>query len=154
MPGPGPLALSTHRTTSEKERQVAPVEIDLLWNAVRIRPTGWHRLWSLRRAVEVPYEQIVSVEHRPELARKGPVGARMPGSRIGRRYNAGTFWKYWEKPHEWSFWVCRHPEQTITLTLRGHRFGTICVEVDDPNVQVERLRNAIAEQSQLATPKS
>ncbi len=130
---------------------MAPVEIDLLWNAVCIRPTGWHQLFSLRRSVEVPYEQIVSVGHEPELARSGPVGTRMPATHIGRRYNAGTFWKYWVKPHVWSFWVCRHPEQTISLKLSGHRFDSICVEVDDPDVQIERLRAAIVDQGTAKT---
>ena len=127
---------------------MAPVEIDLLWNAIRIRPTGWHRLWSLRSAVEVPYEQIASVGYEPELARNGPLGIRFPGTNVPGYYTAGTYWKFWDRPRVRSFWVRRHPEQTIMLELQGHHFDTICVEVDDPEAQVSRLRAAIAEQTQ------
>lgn len=148
---PGYIDLSHN---DRKERYVAPVEIDLLWNAVRIRPTGWHRLWSLRSSVEVPYEQIVSVSYEPELARNGPLGLRMPGTNIPGYYTAGTYWRFWDKPRVRSFWVRRHPEQTIMLELQGHYYDTICVEVDDPEQQVERLRAAIADQSHTGVASS
>lgn len=130
---------------------MAPVEIDLLWNAIRIRPTGWHRLWSLRRAIEAPYEQIVSVDHRPQLARNGPLGLRLPGTNVPGYYTAGTYWRFWDTPRVRSFWVRRHPERTITLELQGNSFDSVCVEVDDPDAQVERIRAAIADQVQTRT---
>lgn len=122
-----------------------PVEIDLRWDTLVVRPTGWHRVWSLRRAIVVPYEQIVSVEHDPAFARRGAEGARLPGSHIGNRYHAGTFLKYWVQPKVRSFWVRGDPDRTILLRLRGHRFDLICVEVDDPHAQVARIRAAVAD---------
>lgn len=129
---------------------MAPVEIDLLWKALRIRPTGWHRVWSLRRQIIVPYEQVESVGHEPELARNGPVGIRFPGTNAFGTYLAGTYWKFWDRPRVRSFWVRRHAERCITLQLRGHRFDVICVEVDDPEREVERIRQAIADQAPAA----
>lgn len=126
---------------------MAPVEIDLLWNAVRIRPTGWHRLWSLRRQINVPYEQIISVSYEPELARNGPLGIRFPGTNVPGYYTAGTYWKFWDRPRVRSFWVRRRSEKTITLQLRRHPFDLICVEVDDPEPQIERIQRAIDDQS-------
>ncbi len=129
---------------------MAPVEIDLLWNALAVRPTGWHRLWSLRREVTVPYEQIVTVTHDPAFARNGPVGLRFPGTNVFGSYIAGTYWKFWDRPRVRSFWVRRHAEKCITLKLRDHWFDVICVEVDDPAAEVERIRAAIAEQSPVS----
>lgn len=126
---------------------MAPVEIDLLWNAVRIRPTGWHRAWSLRRRIDVPYEQVVSVTHDPAFARNGPVGIRFPGTNVFGSYIAGTYWKFWDTPRVRSFWVRRHAERCITLELHGHRFDVVCVEVGDPEREVARIQHAIAEQS-------
>ena len=132
---------------------MAPVEIDLLWNAVSIRPTGWHRIWSLRRQVDVPYEQIASVDYEPELARNGPVGLRMPGTNIPGYYTAGTYWRFWDTPRVRSFWVRRQAERTIVFHLQGHRFDLICVEVENPQPEVERIRHAIAEQSATVPPQ-
>lgn len=128
---------------------MAAVQIDLLWNGIRFRPNGWHRLWSLRRQIDVPYEQIVSVDHDPKLAQNGPLGIRFPGTNVPGYYTAGTYWRFWSKPKIRSFWVRRHPEKTIALHLRGHHFNTICVEVDDPDRQIERIRTAIADQAAL-----
>jgi hypothetical protein len=125
---------------------VAPVEIDLLWNALRVRPTGWHRLWSLRWQITVPYEQIASVTHDPALARNGPLGLRFPGTNVPGYYTAGTYWRFWDRPRVRSFWVRRHAEQTVTLEITGHHYDLICVEVDDPQEQVARIETAIAEQ--------
>jgi hypothetical protein len=126
---------------------VTPVEIDLLWNAASIRPTGWHRLWSLRREIDVPYEQIAEVSHDPAFARNGPEGLRFPGTNLFGSYIAGTYWKFWDTPRVRSFWVRRHAESCITLRLQGHWFDVICVEVDDPEREVARIRDAIADQA-------
>jgi hypothetical protein len=134
-------------STPRKERSVAPLEIDLLWNALAIRPTGWHRLWSLRREIIVPYEQVAEVTHDPAFARNGPVGLRLPGTNVFGSYIAGTYWKFWDQPRVRSFWVRRHAEKCITLRLRDHWYDIICVEVDDPEREVERIQAAIAEQS-------
>lgn len=126
---------------------MAPVEIDLLWNAVRIRPNGWHKLWSLRQQIDIPYEQIASVSYEPELARNGPLGIRLPGTNVPGYYTAGTYWKFWDKPRVRSFWIRRHAEKTVTLRLDGHSYDVVCVEVDDPLHEVERIEHAIADQS-------
>lgn len=126
---------------------MAPVEIDLLWNAVAIRPTGWHRVWSLRREVVVPCEQIEAVSHDPAFARNGPVGLRFPGTNLFGSYIAGTYWKFWDQPRVRSFWVRRHAEKCVTLKLRDHEYDIICVEVDDPVREVERIESAIVERT-------
>lgn len=135
------------RSNRKVESNMARVEIDLLWNAVRVRPTGMNRVWALRRQIDVPYEQIVSVEQDVALAQNGPEGLRFPGTNVPGVYTAGTYWKFWASPKLRSFWVRRHPEKTIVLQLRGHHFDTICVEVDDPGRQVDRVRTAIADQA-------
>ncbi len=130
---------------------MAPVEIDLLWNALRIRPTGWHRVWSLRRQIDVPYEQVISVSYEPELARNGPIGLRLPGTNAPGYYTAGTYWRFWDTPKVRSFWVRRHAENCITLQLEGNHFDLICVEVDDPEAEVARIQEAIANHRPAST---
>lgn len=124
---------------------MAPVEIDLLWNALRVRPTGLHRLWALRRRVDVPYERIVAVRHDPALARNGPEGIRFPGTSVPGVYIAGTFWKFWDRPRVRSFWVRQRAERCVTLELRGHRYDYLCVEVGDPTGEVARIEAALAD---------
>ena len=73
------------------------------------------------------------------------IGIRFPGTNAFGYYIAGTYWKFWDTPRVRSFWVRRHAEKCITLQLRGHHYDVICVEVDDPEAQVEHIRHAIAE---------
>jgi hypothetical protein len=84
---------------------------------------------------------------RSRLCPQRAEGLRFPGTNLFGSYIAGTYWKFWDTPRVRSFWVRRHAESCITLRLQGHWFDVICVEVDDPEREVARIRAAIAEQS-------
>ncbi|MGC4104756.1 MAG: hypothetical protein QM753_00155 [Thermomicrobiales bacterium] len=73
----------------------AVTKIDLLMDRLVVEPVGWHKVWSLRRRIDVPYADIVSVAEDHRLAENGPSGVRFPGASLPGIYLAGTFWKFW-----------------------------------------------------------
>lgn len=121
-------------------------EIDLMWNALVIRPEGLQKLWSLRRQIDVPYGCIDSVEHNPELAAAGPKGMRFPGASLFpfTSYRAGT-WRFGSNENP-SFWLMNDPRKTIALHLHDFDYALIVVQVDDPAREVERVSRALREE--------
>jgi hypothetical protein len=123
----------------------AATEIDLLIDSLVIEPTGWNKLLSLRNKIEIPFQDIVSVEHDHRLAENGPVGIRFPGSNIPGVYLAGTFWRFWGDRKVRSFWIRRHAEKCITFHLRDHHFDYVTVEVGDPEAEIRLITTALRE---------
>jgi hypothetical protein len=125
-------------------------EIDLLWNALVIRPAGLHKLWSLRRQIDVPYACIDRVEHNPELVAAGPEGMRFPGASLFpfTHYRAGT-WRFGGDGQP-SFWLMSDPEQTIALHLHDFEYGLIVLQVARPAHDVQRISRALREERAAA----
>jgi hypothetical protein len=123
----------------------AVTKIDLLMDRLVIEPVGWHKVWSLRRRIDVPYADIVSVMEDHRLAENGPSGMRFPGANLPGIYLAGTFWKFWGGENVRSFWLRRHAENCITLRLRNHYFAYITVEVSDPSAEIAAIVDAMQE---------
>lgn len=121
-------------------------EIDLMWNALVIRPAGLHKLWSLRRQIDVPYRCIDRVEHDPALAAAGPKGMRFPGASLFpfSSYRAGT-WRFGSAENP-SFWLMNDPRQTIALHLHDFDYTLIILQVADPQHEVERIERALREE--------
>jgi hypothetical protein len=63
------------------------------------------------------------------------------GTNVTGRYIAGTFWRFWGDPakREKSFWVRRHPDKCIRITLANHDYDFAMVEVDDPAAEIARI---------------
>lgn len=120
-------------------------KIDLLGDRLVIEPVGWHKLWSLRRKIEVPFADVVSVAQDHRLAENGPNGMRLPGTSIPGVYIAGSFWRFWGNDRMWSFWIRRHAENCITFRLRNNHFTIITVEVENPTQEVATITEHMRE---------
>jgi hypothetical protein len=104
---------------------------------LRIALTGWDRVWTLRRGLEVPIERIASVRIAPELTR--PYGVKTPGSAIAGRLYAGT-WRW--KGHK-EFWnVRRDKSKWVAIDLTGDEYDRFVIEMDDPAALVAEIERA------------
>jgi hypothetical protein len=126
----------------------APCDLTITGSGVEIEPRGIHRWGSLSRGFTVPLSAIADVQVRPAWVleswksyslTKFKVGSWIPGV-----YRAGKF-HMWNQDRETgtTWWLVRHPERAIELTLRDFKYDRIIVEVDDPEGTSTRLLGAI-----------
>jgi hypothetical protein len=77
-----------------------------------VEPQGWHRLWSLRRRIEVPVTSVRSARVDPTRPLR-PRGPRMPGTYWSGRIAAGTYrWKGYK-----AFWDVSNRQNVVTIEL-------------------------------------
>jgi hypothetical protein len=117
------------------------VAIELNPTNLVVRPIGWQRAYALKTSLYAAKADVVSAEPGGRLAENGPVGLRFPGTNLPGYFLAGTFWKFWGNPADRvkSFWVRRHPEKCIRITLANHDYDYLMVEVDDPAAEIARI---------------
>ena len=120
--------------------------IDLGQDEMVVRPIGWAQVWSLRRAIHVPKEDVVGVSQDDRLAENGPRGMRSPGTNLPGYYLAGTYRRFWGDPlrRERSFWIRRHPDKCIRIELRNHHFDYLMIEMADPVAEIARIEAWLA----------
>ena len=125
---------------------MAYVNIELNPTNIVVRPVGKHRWAALKMSVYAAKADVVSVEIGGRTAENGPVGLRCPGTNLPGYYLAGTFWKFWgpESDKVKSFWVRRHPDKCIKITLANHDYDYLMVEVVDPEHEIARINEWIA----------
>lgn len=125
---------------------VAPCDVVVLDGVFRITPRGWHKFLSLKRSLEIPLGAIEQVDVRPatipeEMEHFGLTEFKA-GSRLGKHYKAGTFrpWKTVNGRRLTTWWLVRHADETIMITLSGFKYDRVIIEVDDPDSVAEMLR--------------
>jgi hypothetical protein len=105
---------------------------------LQIDLSGWDRVLTLRRGLEVPIERIASVRIAPELTR--PYGVKTPGSAIPGRIYAGT-WRWKGRKEFWN--VRRDKTKWVAIDLTGDAYDRVVIEVGDPDsliAEIERAR--------------
>ena len=102
------------------------VNIEIADGVATFRITGWHKLWAFKSRIVVPVQDIVAVEGSEAVPRWA--GWRILGTWIPGMLTAGSF----RKDGGWSFWDVSQPHAAIVLTLRGHWYSRLIVEVADP----------------------
>lgn len=114
------------------------VEIEVDTQRLRVRMTGWDRLWAVSTGVDVPISTVSGVRpvSREEAFAKGP-GLRFPGSYWPGVIKAGT---YLSREHGRSLWCAHRAERLLLIELAGHWYQRLILEVDEP----ERASRAIA----------
>lgn len=70
---------------------------------------------------------------------------RMGGTNVPGVITAGTFYQHGQRV----FWDIHRPEHTIVIELHDERYNELIVEVGDPEVAVELIRNATGEASNV-----
>jgi hypothetical protein len=101
------------------------------------RIAGLHKLWALKARIVVPVQNIVAVEGAGAAPRGGwrIAGTSMPGL-----ITAGTF----RQGGRWTFWDVAHPRAAIVVTLRGHWYSRLIIEVARPDEARKLLTRAMA----------
>jgi hypothetical protein len=102
------------------------------------RIAGLHKLWALKSRIVVPVQDIAAVAG-AEAAPRRP-GWRIAGTWMPGLITAVTF----RQDARWTFWDVAQPEAAIVVTLRGHWYSQLIIEVARPAEARELLTHAIA----------
>jgi hypothetical protein len=100
---------------------------------------GWDQLWALRSRVEVPLAKIQGVRADPNVARGCWKGIRVPGTHVPGAIIAGTFYQ----DNRRIFWAVKHPTKAIVIDVVEGSYDRLVVEVEDPLLEVQRIRQAM-----------
>jgi hypothetical protein len=114
------------KLTIENDRAVFEVE-------------GLHQLWALRSRLEIPLAHITNAEFSPDDVARWWHGWKLAGTDIPGVFAAGTFFYHGELV----FWDVHRPAQTIIVSLNHERYKKLIMEVENPEVDVNRLRAAL-----------
>jgi len=113
------------------------VDIDIEDGVATFRITGLHKLWALKSSIVVPVQDIVAVDGAEAVPRWA--GWRIAGTWLPGVITAGTF----RKEGAWTFWDVAQSQAAIVLTLRGHRYSRLIIEVARPDDARWRLTQAV-----------
>lgn len=114
------------------------VELSILDKHLIVDVLGAHKLWALKSRLEIPLASVERVEVRPETRLGWWHGARIPGTHFPGVIVAGSY----RKNGEWHFWDVSRAQNTVEISLVGHRYQKLFVEVAEPASAVEALGNA------------
>lgn len=116
------------------------VEIQVKDGELIVEVKGFHRLLALKRSVRFPVKSLRAVRHDPSAAAGFWKGLRLPGTHLPGVIIAGTFYKGGQR----HFYDVRRKERTIVLELVDAPYDRVIVEVEDPDREVSKLREASA----------
>ena len=115
------------------------VDLSIAEGKLTLHIRGADKLWAFKSTLEIPLVHIASARADPEAARGRYHGIRMPGTNVPGVITAGTFYQDGKRV----FWDVHHPEKTIVIHLHDERYNELVVEVDDPEVGVKLIQNAL-----------
>ncbi len=99
----------------------------------------WQALLAIRHRIEVPYAQVQSVSAQPRRLLLRPY-LRMPGTHVLWLLAAGTFVGATQREF---WWVTRRPT-ALVVDLINHEFTRLVLELNDPDLAVQQLGQAVA----------
>jgi hypothetical protein len=116
------------------------VEISIEGDKAVFTVQGLDKLWALRSKLEIPLAHIRDA-HTDTSPKMGWFqGLKVMGADIPNVFRAGTFYQ----DGGWVFWDVRHQDKAIVVELRDEHFQKLVVEVADPKVVIQTLRQALA----------
>ncbi len=116
------------------------VEISIRNSSLIVEVLGIHKLWALKKQIEVPLSAIRSIETRATTKLGWWHGARLPGTHVPGVIVAGSY----RKNGVWEFWDVVKTQNTVVIDLENHRYHRLVVEVAEPQETVDRVLAAIA----------
>jgi hypothetical protein len=99
---------------------------------------GLHRLWALKRRIQVPLAHVRGATADPDIIGE-PKGIRAPGLHLPGAV-IGTFLQDGEK----HFWDVRSGRHAIVVELAEETYTRLIVDVDDPRVTVDTINHALS----------
>jgi hypothetical protein len=113
--------------------------ISVVGDRLLVEVQGLHRLWALKRRIEVPLAHVRGVFHDPGVGRERK-GIRAPGLAVPRVATMGTFYRHGRR----SFWDIRSGSHAVVVDLAHERWVRLVVDVDDPVATVTALEHALS----------
>ena len=114
------------------------VDIHIEDGLATFRIAGLHKLWALKSRIVVPVRDIVAVEGSETAPRWA--GWRIAGTWMPGVITAGTF----RQDGRWTFWDVAGSGAAIVVTLRGHWYSRLIIEVARPDDARQLLTTAMA----------
>lgn len=115
------------------------VELSIDDGKLHIHVRGADRLWAFKSSLEIPLAHIAGVRSDPDAARGWFHGIRMPGTNVPGVITAGTFYEHGQRV----FWDVHDPQNSIIIELRDERYQELIVEVPDPLLAIDLIRQAM-----------
>lgn len=100
---------------------------------------GADKLWALKSQLTIALRHITEVRADASMAKKWYHGFKAPGTSIPGVITAGTFYKDGKR----IFWDIHHPEKAVVISLKDEQYNELVIEVENPDVFVIELRQAI-----------
>ncbi len=125
-----------------------PASIELTKDTLTVHIEGADRLWALRSQLRIPLENVISAQAANEEAHKWFHGMRVGGTHFPGVISAGRFYSHGELV----FWDVHEPDRAIAIGLRDERYDKLVIEVENPEQDIVRVREAIPTAPTLAAP--
>jgi hypothetical protein len=112
------------------------------WNGIlTVQLQGMERVWALKKQIQAPLDQVVSIERTDPDEAMRPEGLRLPGAYLPRVIAAGSYLGR----KGWGFWSVRDRERAVTIRLRDHHYRKLVIDVADPDAVINEVRRAIGQ---------
>jgi hypothetical protein len=125
-----------------------PASIELTRDSLTVHIQGADKLWALRSQLQIPLVNVISAQAANVEAHKWFHGLRLAGAEIPGVISVGRFCSHGEHV----FWDVHEPDRAIAIGLRDNRFDKLVIEVENPEREIGRIREAIAAVATLAAP--
>jgi hypothetical protein len=117
-----------------------PAAIELTTDHLTVHVQRADKLWALQSQLRIPLTNVVSAKDATEDARKWLHGIRVGGTHVPGVISAGRFYSHGELV----FWDVHEPAKAIAIVLHDERYDKLVLDVEDPEQDVVRIREALA----------
>jgi len=104
---------------------------------------GADKIWSLKSHLEISLQHIADVRTDTDTVKQWYHGLKAPRTSIPHVITAGTF--YQDKKRV--FWDIHRPEKAVIISLQDETYNELVIEVENPDIFVSQLRQAIAKKN-------
>ena len=115
-----------------------PAAIEIKGDLLLVHIHGSDRLWALKSHVELPLTNVIGARSATAEAREWLHGLRLGGTHVPGVVSAGRFYS----DGKWVFWDVHHADKAIAVELRDERYTQLVIEVDDPDEEIQRIRQS------------
>jgi hypothetical protein len=115
----------------------ASVEIE--GDLLLVNIQGSDKLWALKSRMELPLANVVGAAPATAEAQEWLHGLRLGGTHVPGVISAGRFYS----DGKWVFWDVHDSDKAIAIELRDERYSKLVIEVDDPDQEIQRIREGV-----------
>ena len=118
------------------------VSLELTGESLIIFVNGIDKVLALKSKVEVPLNHVCDVEnyasYKTHDDHAQQASWRFPGTNIPGIIKAGSYYQ-----GAWAFWDIHNIERAIVIHLSQEHYEMLVVEVDDPDLEIEKIKAAL-----------